>query len=153
MTSPTDPDGGPAAGFTLIEMLVVLAILGSAAAILLARGPASSPALEARGAASELAQALRLGRSRAIAGDRAVPVVLDLATHRLTLDGAPRPTLPGSVALAAVMADGSRPTRQAAFVFAPDGSASGGRIALGAGTRRLVVTVDWLTGRIGVDAN
>jgi general secretion pathway protein H len=139
-------------GFTLIEMLVVIAILAAASAILVARGPARSPGLEARAAASDLAQTLRLGRSRAIAADRPVSVVLDLATHALTLDRAPRPALPGSVGLAAVMADGSVVRQQAVFVFAPDGSASGGQVLLGVGGRRLVVAVDWLTGRVGVDA-
>ena len=139
-------------GFTLIEMLVVIAILAAASAILVARGPARSPGLEARAAASDLAQTLRLGRSRAIAADRPVSVVLDLATHAMTLDRAPRPALPGSVGLAAVMADGSVVRRQAVFVFAPDGSASGGQVLLDVGGRRLTVAVDWLTGRVGVDA-
>jgi general secretion pathway protein H len=139
-------------GFTLIEMLVVIAILAAAAAILVARGPARSRGLEARAAASDLAQTLRLGRSRAIAADRDVRVVLDLQTHGLLLDGAARPALPGSVALAAVMADGGAARRRAVFVFAPDGSASGGQVVLAAGERRTVVAVDWLTGRVGVDA-
>jgi general secretion pathway protein H len=136
-------------GFTLIEMLVVIAILGAAAAILATRGPARSLGLETRAAASDLAQTLRLGRSRAIAADRAVRVVLDLETHGLTLDNVSRPTLPASVRLAAVMADGAVARRQAVFVFAPDGSASGGQVVLGG---RMVVAVDWLTGRVGVDA-
>ncbi len=97
-----------------------------ALAVLAARGPARSPGLELREAASEIAETLRLGRSGAIAAARPMPVVLDLPMHVLTLDGMLRPKLPGSVSLAAVMADGSIPARQAVFVFAPDGSATGG---------------------------
>ncbi len=134
-------------------MLVVLVILGMAGALLLARGPARSPGLEARAAASEIVQTMRLGRSRAIANDRPVPVVVGLRTHRLTLDGAPRPALPNSVTLAAVMADGVVPPGDAIFVFAPDGSATGGRLALDYGGRRIAMTVDWLTGRVGLDAH
>jgi len=139
-------------GFTLIEVLVVVAILAATAAILVSRGPARSPGLEARQAASQLTETMRLGRSRAIAADRPVPMVLDLATHRLTLDGVPRPAPAASVGLAAIMADGSVPARQAVFVFAPDGSATGGSIVLGVGGRRIAITVDWLTGRVGVNA-
>ena len=140
------------AGFTLIEMLVVLVILGMAGALLLSRGPARSPGLEARAAASEIVQTMRLGRSRAVASDRPVAVVVGLRSHRLTLDGVDRPALARSVTLAVVMADGSIPAGDAVFVFAPDGSATGGRVALDAGGRRIAMTVDWLSGRVGLDA-
>jgi general secretion pathway protein H len=151
MISRTEPASG-ASGFTLIEVLVVMAILSVALVVLVARGPLRSPGLEAQGAASQVAQTLRLGRSRAIAADRPVPVVLDMQAHRLLLDGAPRLTLPVSVAMAAEMEDGTVATRQAVFVFAPDGSATGGRILLALGQRRLAVTVNWLTGRVGIAA-
>ena len=140
----------PANGFTLIEVLVVVAILGIALAVFAARGPLRSRGLEQQAAASQLTQTLRLGRSRAIAADRPVPVVVDLATHRVALDGVPRLVLPASAMLAAQMADGSVPRRAAEFVFAPDGSATGGRVVLAMGERRLVVTVDWLTGRVTI---
>ena len=78
------------AGFTLIEVLVVLVILGLTAALVLARGPVRSAGMEARTAASEVAETLRLGRSVAIAGDRPAAVTLDVASHWLTLDGARR---------------------------------------------------------------
>jgi general secretion pathway protein H len=139
-------------GFTLIEMLVVLVIVGLAAAILVARGPARSPGLEARAAASQVVQVLRLGRSRAIAADRPVPVVFDLRTHQIFLDGVARGRLPAAVSLAAEMPDGSVPRTQAVFTFAGDGSASGGFLALTDRGRRIGMSVDWLTGRVGLDA-
>ena len=137
------------AGFTLIELLVVIVIMGLTAALLLARGPVRSTGLETRAAAAEVAQTFRLGRSRAIANDRAVLVVLDLPSHRLVMDGIARPPLPVWLPLTARMADGAAP-RRAIFSFAPDGSATGGTIALGAPGRRILVGVDWLTGRIDV---
>ncbi len=151
MTSRISPPAS-SAGFTLIEVLVVMAILGVALAALAARGPLRSNGLDARAAASEVAQAFRLGRARAIANDRPVPVVLDLPTRRLTVDGTPRLSLPPSFALDVVMEDGSVPARPAVFVFAPDGSATGGSVGLTLGARHLAVTVDWLTGRVGVTA-
>lgn len=138
------------AGFTLIEILVVVAVLAIALAILVARGPLRSPGLEVQAAANRLVQTLRLGRSRAIAADRPVPVVLDLATRDVALDGMPRFVLPTSATVAARMADGRVPARRVEFLFAPDGSATGGRIILAIGERRLVVAVDWLTGRVGI---
>jgi len=137
------------AGFTLIEVLVVIVILGLAVALVAARGPARNAGLEARAAASDVVQTLRLGRSRAIAEDRPVAVTLDLPSHRMALDGLFREALPGWLPLAARMADGSEP-RRPVFEFAPDGSATGGIIALGGGGRRILVSVDWLTGRVDI---
>jgi general secretion pathway protein H len=137
------------AGFTLIEILVVLVILGLTVALVAARGPARNAGLEARAAASEVVQTLRIGRSRAIAEDRPVAVMLDLPSHRLALDGVLRAALPGWIPLAARMADGTEP-RRAVFDFAPDGSATGGIVALGKPGRRVLVSVDWLTGRVDI---
>jgi general secretion pathway protein H len=142
-------DRATEAGFTLIELLVVIVIMGLTGALLLARGPSRSPGMEARAAASEVAQTFRLGRSRAIANDRPVLVMLDLPSHRLTMDGVARPPLPVWLPLAAKMADGSTP-RRALFSFAPDGSATGGAVVLGMPGRRILVGVDWLSGRVDV---
>jgi general secretion pathway protein H len=137
------------AGFTLIEILVVLVILGLTVALVAARGPARNAGLEARAAASEVVQTLRIGRSRAIAEDRPVVVMLDLSSHRLALDGALR-------AARCHPPSGRRPgarreaPRRAIFDFAPDGSATGGRVILGRPGRRFLVSVDWLTGRVDI---
>ena len=66
---------------------------------------------------------------------------LDPAAHALRIGDALPRALPPGVALAAP-ADG--------ISFAPDGSSSGGRIALATGPVRLEVAVDWLTGRVSV---
>ena len=70
------PEGSRAraAGFTLLEVLVVLAVLGLMAALVVARDYGRHPGLEARAAALTVAQALRTARGRAIATDRSVLV-------------------------------------------------------------------------------
>ncbi|HEY4174844.1 MAG TPA: GspH/FimT family pseudopilin, partial [Rhodopila sp.] len=75
MTWRTDPNRQ--SGFTLIEMVVVLVVLGLALGLVIARGPMHSATLDARTAARQLAQALRLARSRAIMSDRPVLVRVD----------------------------------------------------------------------------
>jgi general secretion pathway protein H len=137
------------AGFTLIEVLVVIVILGLTVALVAARGPARNAGLETRAATSEAVQTLRLGRSRAIAEDRPVAVTIDLPSHRVALDGVLRAALPAWIPLADRMADGTEP-RRAVFDFAPDGSATGGIVVLGNPGRRFLVSVDWLTGRIDI---
>jgi general secretion pathway protein H len=138
-------------GFTLIEVLVVLLIVGMALGLVLTRGPPRSPALQARTAIRELAQDLRLARGRAIALDRPVGVTLDAAAHGWRLDGSPPRALPPTLNVAMLTVASLSPAPEAGrIVFAPDGSSSGGKIDLSGANLRMRVTVDWLTGRVGV---
>ncbi len=138
------------AGFTLIEILVVLAILGVALGLIIGRGPMRSRGLENRAAAGVLAQTLRAARALAIATDHDVSVAIDPARHVFAIDGGPKlklaQDLPVSVLPGALRGPG--PVRL--IRFAADGSASGGQVLLGAGRQRLGVTVEWLTGRVSV---
>ncbi len=132
---------GRADGFTLLEMLAVVAILGLAMSLVVLRGPMRSPALQVRAAASDVAQALRAARAQAIADGRPVDLVLDGARHQYVTNGN-RPLVlhaPLDLAITAP-AKGIR--------FAPDGSSSGGQIALADAGHAAVVSVDWLTGRV-----
>ncbi|MDA8253083.1 MAG: prepilin-type N-terminal cleavage/methylation domain-containing protein [Rhodospirillales bacterium] len=125
-------------GFTLLEMLVVLAVLGLGTAMLLTRGHGPSPALQARAAADAVTAALRDARGRAIRDDRTVTVAIDAAAHALRpSDTAPLP-LPRAVALSA----------PGVIRFAPDGSSGGGSIVLAGGAERVLIRVDWLTGHV-----
>jgi general secretion pathway protein H len=146
------------AGFTLIEMIVVLAVLGFVLGMVLSRGPQRSARLELDGAAREIAGALRGARARAIAQDRPVLVAIDAADHAYTVDGAthalPKQLPLKLVANGAVAAPGAAPgggaARLAAISFLPDGSSSGGRVEIAGGARRVLIGVDWLTGRVSV---
>ena len=133
-------------GFTLIEMMVVLAILGLVAGLVLARGPGHSAALDMRTAAATVATALRGARTQAIAANTPVPVGFDTAGSRLRVAGAAWRTLPRGIALAVTVAAGQGLT----ITFLPDGSSSGGRVELAGEGRAAQVGVDWLTGRVSV---
>lgn len=143
-------------GFTLIEVLVVVAVLGLALALLAARGPQRSAALDLRGAAEQVAGSLRLARARAIASNRMVGVTFDAAARSVRLDGTAPGVLPPGVGLSvtATFSDagvGEAPgTPVRAIRFAPDGSSTGGRVLLDGRGRRVQVGVDWLTGRVSV---
>ena len=102
-------------------------------------------------AARELAQDLRLARGRAIALERPVGVTFDAAAHGWRLDGGPARALPPALNMALLTVASLSPVPEAGrIVFAPDGSSSGGKIELGSAHLRMRVTVDWLTGRVGV---
>ena len=125
-------------------MLVVLTILGMVGAVVLARGPSRSATLEMRAASTTVAGALRLGRSRAIASNRATVVRFDVGRGAVQVGGDAMRGLPAGVAMAVVTAEGQ------AIEFLPDGSSSGGRVELAGFGRRTQVGVDWLTGRVSV---
>lgn len=142
----------PAAGFTLIELMVVLVIMGLLVGLMLTYGPMRSQSLRIRGAASEVAQGLRVARARAIALNRPVSFVLDPDGHVYRIDNGASRLLPNDIQLAMLTAAGkSNPTENIDSIsFASDGSSSGGRIALAEDGLRVLVGVDWLTGRVTV---
>ena len=130
-------------------MIVVLAVLGMVAGLVLARGPPRSAALEMRAAANVVAQALRVARTRAIVSNQRVMVALDPRAATLRIGaGLPR-SLPPGVAMSVTTTADLAGVR-AGIAFLPDGSSSGGRVELATGARHMQVGVDWLTGRVSV---
>ena len=122
MTSPSKPDSG----FTLLEMLVVLAILGVVLAVAVGAMPRRGGTLDLANAADGVAGTLRLGRARAIALGRPVVFTPSQGGRGYALDGQQR-ALPPAVTLA--MAG------PAAISFSPDGGASGGAVRVASAVR------------------
>jgi general secretion pathway protein H len=139
------------AGFTLLELIVTLAVLGFALVLITGYRAPWSSALGLTGTAAELASGLRMARSQAIAENRPVAVALDLAGHRYRVgDGRPQP-LPANLSIELLTVAGeSRGRTEGNIRFNPDGSSTGGRISLADGRRRIAVGVDWLTGKVAV---
>ncbi len=136
-------------------MIVVLAVLGMVGGLVLTRGPPRSAALEMRAAANAVAQSLRVARTRAIMSNQRVMVALDPRARTLRIGvGAPR-GLPADIAMAVITTADLASAQPGAggpagIAFLPDGSSSGGRVELQAGTQHMQVGVDWLTGRVSV---
>jgi general secretion pathway protein H len=150
-SEPLLPRGARHGGFTLIEMIVVLAILGFALVLVVGYKPPWSSGLGLKGTAAELASGLRLARSEAIASNRSVVLGLDLIGHRYRVGTGAERRLPGNVSIELLTIAGERQGVGSGDIsFNPDGSSTGGRITLADGRQRLAVGVDWLTGRISV---
>lgn len=141
-----------ARGFTLIEVLVVIAILGLVLGLVLMRGPQRSPGFTLRSEAQLVSRRLAEARGQAIATDRDVRVSLAADPPALAVGRGRRLALSPGITLLLLTGDG-RPMRAASsFVFHPDGSADGGGVLVANEAGRIAVHVSWLTGRITVEA-
>ena len=152
-SSPADraPSLGQGYGFSLIELLVALAVMGLALVLIVGYRAPWSRGLVLEGTAAELASGLRLARSQAIADNRPVAFAFDLAGHRYWIGAAAPRRLPTALSVGLRTVDGEKRNPTLGDIrFNPDGSSTGGRIILADGSRRVAVGVDWLTGRVTV---
>src|SRR5215472_1283738 len=101
MTLPVEvrPSRPAAAGFTLIELIVTLAVLGFALVLIAGYRTPWSRGFGLGATAAELAAGLRLARSQAIAGNRPVALDLDLAGHRYRVGDGPAKPLPAGLSI------------------------------------------------------
>jgi general secretion pathway protein H len=137
---------GNSEGFTLTELMVVLAIIGllivAAPTLIQAALPGARVAAEARA----LAANLRAMRAEAIAHGHVTRVVFEPLGRTFTDE--PRQTtytLPSGVRF------GFATAASRAILFYPDGSSSGGAVTVVNDRARHRVSADWLTGKVSVD--
>ncbi|HEY2069248.1 MAG TPA: type II secretion system protein [Rhizomicrobium sp.] len=130
------------AGYTLMEMLVVLTILGFVSAAALPMLSASRPGLRAKAAARAVASDFGAARQEAILKGEEARVTFDPASSSYALPGGARRVLPQGIALSA---------QQREIDFFPDGSSSGGSVTVTSGATRHRVTARWPSGQIVLD--
>jgi len=129
-------------GFTLLELMIVLAILGLVIAIAMPTVSRRSPGTSLAAAAGELRAVIHGARTAAIAGGQPIAFRGDpnsgywLGTqhHRLT-------SIDGADAVRVATAGASR------IAFFPSGGSSGGRVILRSAGAHREISVDPVTGR------
>lgn len=136
-------------GFSLLELLVVLAILAllgvmtTTPALL-----APSDGVRLQATAREFLQALRRGRSSAIARNIDIATVIDANSHTISWTAEQTLRFDPEVFVEMKIAAPERETpARGAFRFFADGSSTGGTITLGLKGKQVHICVDWLTGR------
>jgi general secretion pathway protein H len=141
-----------ASGVSLLELLVVLAILALAAGMVLPTFGNGVPTSELRSAARQLAAGLRVARSEAVAQKRETFLTVDLEGRRFKIDRQVREyPLPSRIGLKLFTAQNDIVNEKVGAIrFFPDGGSNGGRITVAAGERKYEVDVDWLTGRVAI---
>lgn len=148
--------GSGEAGFTLVEMLVVLALLALVAAGSAFAFAGQRPARVLAATADQLAADLQRTRLDAMRSGRMRHLVFEAGTRRWQREGATPVPLPDGLTLDLMTASEARASGAAgdgvAIAFLPDGRSTGGRITLRLGAGRQGIEVNWLTGAIGRSA-
>lgn len=127
---PRTPDS--ASGFTLLEMLVVLAITGLIAGLLYPQLETARFAVRQRLAREQVSAAVEAARSAARRSG--APVSLSADTGALVIAGTRR---------IAITSTGSQPLalQPQAILFYPDGSTTGGQVVFGTGRDRTAFAI------------
>ena len=137
------------AGFSLLEIMIALAILALATALVGVGFARSSTGFRFEATAQELALTLREAHARALRSGRDVAVVLDVDAHTYQLHTDRPIDIPPETAIRVVSASQAMTSaRRPAFSFSPDGGSTGGSIVLSQPDRSATITVDWLTGAV-----
>ena len=140
------------AGFTLLEILIVLTLIGLLVGIVMPMLGGGVSTAELKGDARALAAGLRQARAQAIAQRGQALLQLDVAGHTFRVPPDPRVhKLADAIELKLFTAQSDLiDDRTGAIRFFADGGSNGGRITLAAGERKYDVDVDWLTGRVAI---
>lgn len=139
-------------GFTLIEMLVVMAVLTLVTLLVPAYLTAGRARAELKAAARAIASSLRETREEALARNRSEAFVIDLVRSSYHgTDARSDGRLPAGTETALVTtAEQAGDAGHGSIRFFPDGSSTGGGVILTRGEVRYEVLVDWLTGRVSL---
>ena len=140
-------------GFTLLEIIVVLAIGAIIYALILSAPLGKASAADLKAAARTVASGLRQAQSTAMATRKDAVLTIDVESREFvtSLETTPR-KLPDNVELKLYAAQSEVTSeRRGSIRFYPDGSSTGGRVTLGTGERKFEVDIDWLTGRIHIN--
>jgi len=143
---------GEEGGFTLIEVVCVLAIVGLLAMLILPAIPRATSQERLAGYAVEVAALLKGDRNAAIRNHLAVATTLD-ADRRTVRSGASDSIveIPADVTFAALLAQRCSNRRTGSTIdFFPSGASCGGAIAISRNGVGYQIRVNWLTGGVEI---
>jgi general secretion pathway protein H len=140
------------AGFTLIEMVCTLALVGLLAAIALPAFSTSTTRTALSSYAVEIAAVLKRDRVAAVRNHELVATRFDTQARSIIsgVDGA-RVTLPGDVAFDALLAQRCGDRRTGSTIdFLSSGESCGGAVAISRQGFGFQIRVNWLTGGVEI---
>ena len=138
-------------GFTLLEMLVVILLIGIAAAAVAVSVTQGLASARINAASGEIAAALRATRAQAIVQGKEQHFDVDVRSDTYSDAKRKDVRLPKGLKLSVTSALEDRPDQHTGRIrFFPDGSSTGGHITLASGRRQWRINVSWLTGQVAV---
>jgi len=149
------------AGFTLLELLVVLTIAGLLVALVPPVISAAVPGTRVKVAARDFAATLREARSLAITRGEETDVLVATEPPQYAVANSTPLKLSGNIDLDVRAGAFVAATQLSTFAdalshdkytlrFYPDGSASGGEIKISQGQSAYLIDVDWLMGGVSI---
>jgi general secretion pathway protein H len=139
-------------GTSLLEVLIVMAILALVAAVALPSLRAPDRAQSLTAVAADITGRLRAARATALAENRDVAFSFDAETRAYAVEGiGPPQQLPPAMDLAITTArEFARDARDARLLFFADGTSSGGTIKLSHAEQSVTISIAWLTSTIAI---
>lgn len=146
----------PASGFSLLEMILVMALIAAASLLAVAAFGGGMQGIKLRAGAKDVAAQMRFARAVAISSGQPQDVIIDPAARHWQGAKGRSGSLPD---IGEVVFTGARATQfdpggqnegKGTVRFFPDGAATGGRVRLLANGGGWDVDVGWLTGEVRV---
>ncbi len=139
-------------GFTLVELLAVLAIISIALAAFTLNGRGGTDTAKFRATLVNAAAAITDARVRAMKDAKETVFLVDVKARVLGSESQ-RIELPQGVALSATLAQsGLQRGGSAGIRFFPEGTSSGGTLAFTHRGKTFEIRVNWLTGNVSIQA-
>ncbi|MBN8481018.1 MAG: GspH/FimT family pseudopilin [Xanthomonadales bacterium] len=139
-------------GFTLIEIIVVIALIGIVATVAALSFSRSLAGARIEAASRDLVAALRYTRGQAIVKGEQKVLTLDLEHNTYQAPAKGSIELPKDMQLRLTTAQQELVDENKGGIrFFPDGSSTGGNIAVVLGQREWKINIGWLTGEITLD--
>ena len=136
-------------GFTLIELVAVVALIGIALAVLSLSFSKSMNSAQVQAASRDLVAALRYTRGQAIVKNKQAALDLDMQNNTYQAPGRPLVKLPRDMRMILLTADSEKTGATSGRIrFFADGASTGGHVSIFAGQREWRVNVNWLTGQV-----
>ncbi len=139
------------AGFTLIETVCSLAVVGLLAALVLPAIPQATSQARLAGYAVDIAALLKGDRNAAIRNHIAVATTLDADSRTVRSGRGAAVEIPADVFFEALLAQRCENRRTGSIIeFFPSGASCGGAIAISRHGVGFQIRVNWLTGGVEV---
>ncbi len=142
----------PAQGFTLLELIVVMALMAILMTLVPPMISSALPGVQLKSASRELAAGLRFARNHALTAREESTLTLNVNGRSYKVTGRDKSySIADDLKIELLTAESeTKGENIGAIRFFPDGGSTGGRITLSYGERAYGIDVDWLTGKVRI---